>query len=160
MQRMMAVVPALWLASVCAAGAQPVGDAAAREQLLKVDREWAAAAASRDVDRIVSYWTDDAAIYSPGESPVAGKAAIRAYVADSLKNPAFTIAWVPKDAEVAKSGDLGYTMGSNTFTIPGPQGTSTTVQGRYVTVWRKTKDGGWRCVVDFWHPAPPAAAQK
>jgi ketosteroid isomerase-like protein len=150
MRRLMAVVPALLL-GVSMAGAQPVGDAAAREQLLKVDRAWAAVAATRDEDKIVSYWTDDAAIYSPGEAPVAGKAAIRAYVADSLGNPGFAIAWTPREAEVAKSGDLGYTMGTNTFTIPGPQG-STTVQGRYVTVWRKTKDG-WRCVVDFWHPA-------
>ena len=159
MTRMIVVVSAVGLAAVCLAGAQPLGDAAAREALLKVDREWAAAAATRDVDRIVSYWTDDAAIYSPGEAPVAGMAAIRAYVADSMKNPAFSISWVPAEAEVAKSGDLGYTMGTNRFTIPGAGGSSTTVEGRYVTVWRKTKDG-WRCVVDFWHPAAPEATSK
>jgi hypothetical protein len=55
MRRLIAVVPALLLgASV--AGAQPVGGAAARQALLGVDREWAAAAATRDVDRMVDFW--------------------------------------------------------------------------------------------------------
>ena len=66
------VVPALFLLSVRSVSAQASGDAAAREGLLKVDKEWAQAAATRDLERIVSYWTEDAVIYSPGEAPVSG----------------------------------------------------------------------------------------
>ena len=55
------------------------------------------------------------------------------------------------------SGDLGYTTGTNTFTFPDAQGRPTTSNGRYVTVWRRVRDGRWRCVVDFWNEAPPPA---
>lgn len=139
---------------LCAAPArsQPVGAAAERDALLATDNEWAQVAATRDVERIVSYWTDDAVIYSPGEAPVEGKAAIRQFVGESLKMPGFAITWTPLKAEV--SGQLGYTTGTNAFTIPKPEGGTTTVAGRYVTIWRKSADGKWRCVVDSWNAAP------
>jgi ketosteroid isomerase-like protein len=137
--------------------AQPAGSDAARAELLKVDAAWAAEVAStRDVDRIVGVWTDDAVIYSPREAPVRGKAAIRAYVGESLKQPGFSITWTPVSAVVSASGDLGYTEGTNRFTIPDGKGGTTTIQGRYLTIWRKEPDGKWRCVVDFWNEAPSA----
>ena len=153
---MVAALVAFWVSPTVA---QPLGDAAAREELLKTDREWAQAAATRDVERIVSYWTDDAVIYSPGEAPVEGKEAIRNYVGGSLKLPGFAITWTPTRAEVSRSGDLGYTTGTNAVTVPSTDGSTTTVEGRYVTAWRRGKDGKWRCVVDSWNPAPsPSAA--
>jgi ketosteroid isomerase-like protein len=134
--------------------AQSANDQSARDSLLKTDIEWSQSAASRDVERIVSFWTDDAVIYSPREPAVVGKAAIRQFVTESLKQPAFSISWKPTEAVVAGSGDLGYTMGTNTITFPDPQGKVVTSQGRYVTVWRKESAGRWRCVVDFWNEAP------
>jgi hypothetical protein len=62
---------------------------------LKRDAEWADAASSgTDVEKIISYWTDDALVVPPGQPVVEGKAAIRAFVADSLKIPGFKIHWV------------------------------------------------------------------
>lgn len=153
----LATVAACWAST---AHAQPVGAAAAREELLKTDREWAQAAAAKDVDRIVAYWTDDAVIYSPGEPPLQGKVAIRSYVDGSLKLPGFAITWTPKQAEVSKAGDLGYTTGTNAITVPAADGRTTTMEGRYVTIWRKGKDGKWRCSVDSWSPAPAPAGPK
>jgi len=40
----------------------------------------ALAAAGRDIDGILDFWTDDAVVYPPGMPVVAGKAALRAYV--------------------------------------------------------------------------------
>jgi uncharacterized protein (TIGR02246 family) len=148
------VLPALVLLLECPASAQHAGHADPHEELLKVDREWAQAAATRDLERIVSYWTDDAVIYTPGEAPVAGKEAIRKYVSASLELPGFAIKWTPTRAEVSKAGDLGYTIGTNAITLPVAQGGSITIEGRYVTVWRKEQDGRWRCVIDTWNPAP------
>jgi len=154
-RRLKAVLPALVVLYAYRASAQHSGPATPREQLLDTDKEWAQAATTGDLERIVSYWTDDAVIYAPGEAPVAGKEAIRAYVGASLKIPGFAIRWTPTRAEVSASGDLGYTIGTNALTLPAAQGGSTTVEGRYVTVWRKERDGRWRCVIDSWNPAPP-----
>jgi ketosteroid isomerase-like protein len=52
--------------------------AAERAELLRRDAEWAAAASEgRDVERILSFWTEDAVVLPPGLPAVAGKAALR-----------------------------------------------------------------------------------
>lgn len=138
--------------------AQPSPGDAARAALLKADAAWAAlASTSKDVEQIVAIWTDDAVIVPPREPPVRGKAAIRAFVGESLKVPGFSVHWTPESAVVSASGDIGYTMGTNRFTFPDGKGAIVTQHGRYVTIWRKEADGTWRCVVDFWNEAPAAA---
>lgn len=63
-----------------------------RTRLLKRDAEWAAAASEgRDVQRIVSYWTDDAVVLPPGLPPIIGKTALRQYVETSMRIPGFQI---------------------------------------------------------------------
>jgi len=151
------LLTALSFVTPWAASAQTSKADAARAALLKADIEWAATAGTTDVERIVSFWTDDAVIYPPRQAAVAGKAAIRRYVGDSLKIPGFSVSWKPAAAVVSASGDLGYTTGTNSFTFPDDHGRPTTSNGRYVTVWRKERDGRWRCVVDFWNDAPPPA---
>src|SRR5205823_2341598 len=65
------------------------------QKLLRRDAEWADLAnAGKDVDKIVSYWSDDAILIFPGQPLLEGKAAIRAYVEASLKTPGFKIHWV------------------------------------------------------------------
>jgi ketosteroid isomerase-like protein len=129
-------------------------DAVARTALLQTDTDWARfAAAGKDVEKIVSYWSDDAVIYPPAEASVSGKAAIRNYVTQSFKKPFFSISWKPATAIVSESGDLGYTMGSNEITFADPGGKVARAQGRYLTVWRHT-GGAWKCVVDFWNESP------
>jgi ketosteroid isomerase-like protein len=45
------------------------------------------------VEKILSYWSDDAVVYPPGVAVVSGKAAIRNYVSANLKTPFFSISW-------------------------------------------------------------------
>ncbi len=52
------------------------------EKLLARDAEWAdLATAGKDVEKVVSYWSDDAVLIFPGQPVLGGKAAIRGYVA-------------------------------------------------------------------------------
>lgn len=133
---------------------RPVDVAGEREALLKTDREWASVVPTGDLDRIVSYWSDNAVVFPPGAPAVVGKPAIRTFVAESLKVPGFSISWDSTVAVVAASGDMGYTIGTNRVTMPGADGTLVTTQGKAVTVWRKEADGAWRCVLDIWNPNP------
>jgi ketosteroid isomerase-like protein len=122
------------------------------ECLLKRDAEWAALASEgRDIDRILSYWTDDAVVLAPGFAPVVGKTALRAYVGNSFRIPGFKISW--KSSEVRFSPDLklAYMFGENTIAVNGPDGTALTTKGRAITMWRRESDGQWRCVVDIWN---------
>jgi ketosteroid isomerase-like protein len=148
-----------FLAGGCA---RPAFDAKAEEaKLLKRDAEWANAAAGKDVEKIVSYWTEDALVLPPGQPVLEGKAAVRGFVADSLKIPGFQIHWKSEKVVFSPDGKLAYMRGTNEMIVPGPDGVPRTLPGRGVTVWRQDADGQWRCVVDIWNaPPPPAEAAK
>ena len=91
--------------------------------LLQRDAEWAnLATAGKDVDKIVAYWSDDAVVIEPGQPVVAGKAAIRAYVAESLKAPDFSIHWVSRDPVFSADGSMAYMPGADVMTMPGADG--------------------------------------
>jgi ketosteroid isomerase-like protein len=138
------------------------GDFAAAVAAIKeADKEWLVAATAKDLERTVSFWTDDAVIYPPGQPAVTGKDAIRRYVADGFKQTGFSVSWQSAEPVVSKSGDMAYTLGTNQFTFQDPNGNLVTVRGRGVVVWRRQRDGRWKCAVDTWNaepvPGPPAS---
>ena len=55
--------------------------------------------------------------------------------------------WYPVVAEIAGSGDFGYTSGPWTFQ-PGLQD-SVVARGQFNTVWHRTKNGEWKFLVDL-----------
>jgi ketosteroid isomerase-like protein len=123
--------------------------------LLRVDREWAAAATEgKDLERILSFWSDDATVFPAGAPVVQGKPAIRAFVQQSLATPGFHIRWRSEEASVSADGTLGYTSGTNAITVPGPDGKLVTIAGRGVAIWRRLPGGEWKCVIDIWNSGP------
>jgi ketosteroid isomerase-like protein len=129
--------------------------ASEKARLLQRDADWSAvAAAGRDVERILSYWTDDAVVLPPGLPPVVGKAALRQYVQASLLIPGFQIAWTSSDATISPDGKLAYLLGRNSVTTDNADGESVSTHGRAVTIWRREADGEWRCALDIWNAEP------
>ena len=132
--------------------------AAEQAKLLRRDAEWAdLASAGKDVEKIVSYWSDDAVLIFPGQPVLEGKAAIRAYVAESLNTPGFRIHWVSERPVFSPDGKLAYMRGKDELTVPGPNGALVTVHLRGISIWRLDADGQWRCVVDISNEQAPAA---
>ena len=126
-----------------------------RKRLLERDAEWVAVASEgRDVDRILSYWTDDAAVFAPGLPPLIGKAALREYVENSLRIPGFKISWESTDVKFSPDLKLAYMFSENSVTMNGPDDKPVTTKGRAVTIWRREPNGEWRCAVDIWNEAP------
>jgi ketosteroid isomerase-like protein len=60
---------------------------AERAALFRLDEAWAQAAAAKDVEAILSYWSDDAQVIPPGQPPVIGKEALRRYVSGIAQYP-------------------------------------------------------------------------
>jgi uncharacterized protein (TIGR02246 family) len=144
---------ALVLVPACA---RPSFDASAESQkLLHRDAEWsAAAAAGQDVERILSFFADDAVMMEPGEPAHAGKAEIRKYVTRMLQTPGFSIRWVSEHPVFSPGGHMAYMRGTNETTMPGPGGAITRMHGRGVSIWRHESDGEWRCVADIGNDLP------
>ena len=133
----------------------PHRDEAEADRLMQTSRLWSKAAASGDMDAVLTYFADDAVMMSEGQPPVRGRQAIRDYLAASSKIPGFRIEWEPQEAKV--SGDLGYLIERTRVTMTGPQGTPVTQNLQALTVWRKQADGTWKNVVDMTTSAAPAA---
>jgi ketosteroid isomerase-like protein len=128
-----------------------------RARLLHRDAEWALAASEgRDLERILSFWTDDAIVLPPALPAIIGKAALRQYVQSTLQIPGFRITWSTETAVLSPDGQFAYLLGNNAVTMNGLDGASVTVKGRAVTIWRRGTDGEWRCAVDIWNAQPPA----
>lgn len=126
-----------------------------RALIIETDKQWAAAVAEgRDVDHIISFWSDDAKIFAPGMPLIEGKAAIRQFVQNSLATPGFSIRWNTTEVVVSRDGSLAYATGTNQTTLNDSQGKKVTIIGKAVTVWRKDSLGAWKCIIDIWNDIP------
>ena len=117
--------------------------------LAKLDDEWSKAAVAKDVERVASYYAEDAIAYPPNQPAAVGKAAAKKVWATYFSDPTFAISWKTEHAEVA--GELGYTSGTYEDSFKGPDGKTIREKGKYVCVWRKQKDGGWKALHDIWN---------
>ena len=124
------------------------------EALMQTSRDWAKAATTSDVERILSYWADDAIVLEPDQHALIGKAAIRQMVQTSMKLPKFSITWSPESAVISKGGDMGYLIEHNRVSFADSTGKVHTQFGKAVTIWRKDASGAWKCVVDTWNGSP------
>jgi ketosteroid isomerase-like protein len=102
-----------------------------RQRLLERDAEWAALSSEgREVERILSFWSDDARVFAPGLPPFSGKTALRSYVEGALGIPGFHITWTTSEASLSPDGRLAYLLSTNAVTMPGPDGRPVTSHAR------------------------------
>ncbi|HMK24836.1 MAG TPA: DUF4440 domain-containing protein [Chitinophagaceae bacterium] len=125
--------------------------------ILKADSTWSALASElKDVDKTVSYWSDDAVLIPPGQPAIKGKEALRKFVEDSKNIPGFSISWRSSDIHFSPDAKLAYMYGENMMSMNDSTGNKISIPGRGYTVWRKEADGSWKCVVDIWNSPPPS----
>ena len=124
-----------------------------------MEASFARAVASKDPKVFTTFWSEDAAIFPPGEGLVTGREKILESWSPLLKDPDASLTWKPRRVEVSRSGDLGYTYGSYESRHKGSDGNPVVRTGHYVTIWRKEADGRWRAVLDI-GSADPAPAPK
>ena len=129
------------------------------EQALRdVDAEFSKAAESKDVDKTVSYYADDAVVMPPNSATVNLKDGVRSLWKDLFAAAGVSISWKATKVEVAKSGDVGFVSGTYEFTMNDANGKPVNDRGKYLEVWEKQPDGKWKCSADMWNSDLPAAA--
>ena len=140
------------------AGVCLAGDSKAEQALRDADDAWSKAAASKDLDKTVSYYSTDATVLPPNASAATTKEAIKKIWQDMFASPGVAISWKATKVEVAKSGDLGFVSGTYEFNMNDASGKPVTDKGKYVEVWKKQADGKWKCGTDTWNSDLPASA--
>lgn len=130
-------------------------DTEAEAEILKnLSHEWSRVASTGDIDSLMTYWDNDAVMMPPGQHPLQGKEAIRAYVEASGQVPGFEISWEPVSAHVSKDGSMAYMIERNRMAFNDSLGNRVVEHNKVVTVWRKKEDGTWKNVVDMWNKVP------
>ncbi len=120
-----------------------------RDALLAVDADFSATSVAEGSGPAFEQFAAPNAIAVGGPQFVYGPADIGEAFSSG---PDDVISWVPRFADVAASGDLGFSVGDATFDLPGVG----MFFSKYVTVWQKQNTGEWRYVADLGssRPAP------
>lgn len=126
--------------------------------LKDTETAWVKDSVSRDVDKWVAHYTDDASVLIPDAPIMTGKDAIRGGLKPMMADPNFAVTFAATKVEVAKSGDLGYTQGPYSMTTTNAKTKAPVVEkGKYLTVYKKQGDGTWKAVQDTFMADAPMA---
>jgi ketosteroid isomerase-like protein len=121
-----------------------------RATLLQTDNDFARASVQKSaIEAFALYLANDAIQLPAGANPVLGKKAILEQMGSG-----YGLRWEPKNGEVAKSADLGWTWGTYELHSKDTEGKTVVRHGKYVNVWRKQNDGAWKVIVDMGNASP------
>lgn len=118
--------------------------------LVKLEAEFANAVAERGHAAFVDYFADDGVELDDG-----GGISSREAISKQPPWPEGTsLTWTPVKADMAASGDLGYTYGNYIFKSKNKDGKIVASYGKYMSVWKKQKNGLWKVAVDMGNSSP------
>ena len=162
---LLGVVAALVLLATGCTQTPPDTRTADAKALRDNEMQWNLDVASKDTEKWVAHYADDAVLISPGTPPSVGKDAIRKTLKEMVGDPALSLKFEASKVEIGKGGDIGYTQGSYKMTMTDPHSKQViNDHGSYVTTYRKGADGAWRAVADIASsevpPSAPAPAPK
>jgi uncharacterized protein (TIGR02246 family) len=145
----LALIFAAALLAACAQAPAPLDSRkAAEDAIATTSNEFSRAVDAKDLDKTVSFYTDDAVLFVPSAPAAVGKDAVRKAWAGFFAGPASKIAVSDTIIDVAASGDLAFERGSFSSAITDAKGKSTVVTGKLVEVWKKQPDSSWKIAAD------------
>lgn len=119
----------------------------ALDAIRDADVEFSRAAAAEGTGRAFGrFAASDAQVFSaPGEFITGPEAIMQSFGARAGGS---TLSWHPVAGGVSSAGDLGFTVGNAESTTTHATGAPLVAYSKYLTVWRRQRDGRWRYVVD------------
>ena len=139
-----------------AAVISPAADSNVEHAVRDADEQWSKVAGTKDVDKTVAYYADDALVLPPNAPMVTSKAGVRDLwkgFFDSLTG----ISWKATHVQAAKSGEMALLIGTYELTMKD----GTKDKGKYCELWKKQSDGKWKVETDMFSsdlPAPNGSA--
>jgi ketosteroid isomerase-like protein len=123
------------------------------DTLKQLEADFMKAAAERGSQGYMSFYAEDAVEVPNGAPILSGKETI-AKTMGFLDNKDNQLTWSPVGADIAASGDLGYTYGNYEFRTKDEDGRPVVDHGHYMSVWKKQPDGSWKVVLDMGNAGP------
>ena len=145
----------------CTQQAPPPPDTRAADvkAVQSLEAAWVKDIATKDVDKVASYFADDGSEMMSNMPIATGRDNIKAHGSRSWRTQISRSLFSPARAEASKGGDLVYTVGTYSMTMSAPRGKKpVSDKGKYLTVFRKQADGTWKVVADMSSSDLPAAS--
>ena len=118
-------------------------------EFINVESEFAAMSVAQGAQpAFLAFAAEDAISFGGGPQMNRGRQAISAAF-DGFPSGA-VLAWWPVGAAIAESGDLGCTIGEATIE-------SLHNYSKYLTIWKRQRDGSWKFVADGGNARPAPA---
>jgi len=134
------------------ANARPSASSGA-DTLRQLEADFMQAAADGGSRGYMSYYAHDAVELPDGANMFQGYENILKTMG-FLDNKDNHLTWTPVGADMAASGDLGYTYGTYEFRSKDKSGKPTVSYGKYTSIWKKQNDGHWKVVLDMGNSSP------
>ena len=113
---------------------------------------------TNDAATFMSFVADEVVMMPPGEAPVRGKEALRAWYTAFLSQYR-TSSLTLTQREVLVGEGFAVEMGSFEWgLVPAGGGASVVDRGSYMQVWKRQPDGQWRFAREVWNSSEPASA--
>ena len=122
--------------------AQPKEQPPALMSVGEAERSFARTSVQKGIrDSFLEFFADDGVNFTPAPGN-----AKEFYNKRPAASPVI-LDWSPVYADVAASGDLGYTTGP--YTVTNKADNKVVAQGYYFSVWKKQADGNWKVMADI-----------
>src|SRR6516225_5153685 len=122
------------------------------ERILRaLDTQWSKAAAAKDLEQTVAYYSEKAIVLPPNATSAATKETIRNVWKDVFAAPGLVITWKPTKVKLGSSDDMAWVSGTYELLMNDPSGKPANDRGKYLEVWEKQADGNWKCAADMWN---------
>lgn len=115
-----------------------------KDRISSRTRDWFAVEAQRDMEASLSFMTPDVIIHTEGAQAIIGLDAARALYEEFFKIPFIDLEFLPREIEIAESGELAYDTGPFNFVFKGDDGPMKT-PAKSLLIWRRM-DGEWKSV--------------
>ena len=118
------------------------------DELLQADRDFATLSQNTDPKQaFANYLAPNAIMIPRAGDPIDG---YEAAMASFGEEAGFDLHWQPQFAEVAASGDMGWTWGHYQLLVEGEQ----LYSGKYINIWTRQPDGSWQVRLDMGNQEP------
>jgi len=139
--------PVLLLAILLMACGRNAGHYEAQEDIISImaaDSEMSKLSEQQGFNKsMLANLSDSAVLLRPDNAPLKN-ASLQTFLRDGADSN-YIVTWVPGNAAVAASGELGYTYG--VYTARNKQDGSV-LNGTYTTIWKRAPKGKWQLVLN------------
>ena len=104
---------------------------------------------NEDAASIAKQYTEDASLLPPGAPRQDGLEAVQGFWQAAIDMGLSDVKLTT--LEVEEFGNVATEVGTVTGTIPGEDGGSQSLTGKYIVLWQQGDDGTWRLHRDIWN---------